>query len=80
MTKWQPIETAPLGDLLLLYFPEFDNDGRNRDRLSEMWKVGRVSEFPHRPPSHFQPLVRPGGSDKQDKPARTRGTRLPADE
>jgi hypothetical protein len=48
---WQPIETAPKGDELLLYFP-------GHKYLPPMMKVDRLGNVP-RKPTHWMPLPEP---------------------
>lgn len=55
-SSWQPIETAPKGASVLLFFPKV---GSNRMPLSAMQKVGRVIDYPSRPPTHWMPLPEP---------------------
>jgi len=67
---WQPIETAP-DDELLLYFPSKVVGAYAQSTLPAMRKVGRVSEYPNRPPSHWMPIPpdptdRPISADKFD--------------
>lgn len=53
--QWQPIETAPSGQVLLLYFPEI----RNRHLIHcypERICSGKAGEYPSRPPTHWMPL------------------------
>lgn len=54
MAEWQPIKTAPKGELLL-YFPKIEA----RLPLSPMIRAGRVVDYPHRKPSHWMPLPEP---------------------
>ena len=53
--EWQPIETAPREDVLL-YFPRIVTGAHRQSVLSEMYRVGRVSDTPNRRPTHWRPL------------------------
>lgn len=53
--EWQPIETAPKGKLLLLYFPR--EAGRNP--LAEMIRADRYPVGYPRQPTHWMPLPAP---------------------
>ena len=55
---WQPIETAPNGDVLL-YFPAVYNERRKEQSHGVMVKVGWASAFPNRVPSHWRPIPAP---------------------
>lgn len=55
MSGWQPIETAPKGEVLL-YFPRVYNERRREVTHSPMIKVGWAANFPHREPTHWMPL------------------------
>lgn len=52
--QWQPIETAPKGELLL-YFPKVEA----RFPLWPMIRVGSIANYPYRKPSHWMPLPEP---------------------
>jgi hypothetical protein len=52
VTEWQPIETAPRGEVIL-FFP-VDTSGKMW--LGKMVKVGRVGDFPYRQPTHWMPI------------------------
>lgn len=56
MGEWQPIETAPKGELLL-YAPA-EVRGRN-SRLPERIYIGSRYDAPNRPPTHWMPLPKP---------------------
>lgn len=62
---WQPIETAPKGEKVLLYFPEKLDSRRERSH-APMHQVDYADAFPNRPPTHWKPLDAP--SDKTDAP------------
>lgn len=61
MADWQPIETAPGGEVLL-FFPARKDDRYGHGHLAAMMRVGRKSETPFRPPTHWQPLPDPPGN------------------
>lgn len=52
--EWRDISTAPKDDVLL-YFAET----KEKHPLPAMMKVGRVSDYPYRPPKAWQPLPLP---------------------
>jgi hypothetical protein len=54
---WQPIETAPKGTELLLYFP-----AGKRWTQPEMFKVDLYPVRYPRQPSHWMPLPKPPGT------------------
>jgi hypothetical protein len=54
--EWQPIETAPSGEVLL-YWPR-KVKGRN-SVLHAMIRVGNANGTPNRPPTHWMPLPEP---------------------
>jgi hypothetical protein len=54
--EWQPIETAPSGEVLL-YWPR-KVKGRN-SVLHAMIRVGNANGAPNRPPTHWMPLPEP---------------------
>jgi hypothetical protein len=51
---WQPIETAPKGDLLL-YFPKVWNE-RRHELKQAMMQIGYVAQYHFRVPSHWMAL------------------------
>jgi hypothetical protein len=55
---WQPIETGPPSEVgeVLFYFPEIKNDIRGHGGLVAMYRVGRLINFPFRPPTHWKLL------------------------
>lgn len=53
--EWMPIETAPREEVLL-YFPRIVTGAHRQSVLSEMCRVGRVSDTPNRRPTHWRPL------------------------
>lgn len=56
----QPIETAPKGQMVLLYWPEGGViRGRNGPKLTAMMRVDWPSSTPNRPPTHWMPLPEP---------------------
>ncbi len=55
MMTWQPIETAPKGKMVILYFPRII--GRNA--LSEMIRVEPYPVSYPRQPTHWMPLPTP---------------------
>jgi hypothetical protein len=57
MTAWQPIETAPKGKELILYWPKVSN-GKN-SVLYPMIRVDRIGMTPFREPTHWMPLPEP---------------------
>jgi hypothetical protein len=63
---WQPIETAPKGDLLL-YFPRVWNKSRHELKHAAMMQIGCVAQYPFRVPSHWMALpdapTQTGGRD-----------------
>lgn len=56
--EWQPIETAPKGQVLL-YFPAKVVGAYSQSTLPVMIKVDRAEAFPNRRPSHWMPLPAP---------------------
>lgn len=52
MSEWQPIETAPVGAVLLFFPAKFSG----RMIWEESILVGWAGQFPNRPPSHWMPL------------------------
>ena len=55
MTDWRPIETAPKGQQVLLYFPA--ETGRNP--LNEWIKLDRYPVGYPRQPTHWMPMPAP---------------------
>lgn len=55
---WQPIETAPKGDVLL-YWPSKMTGAHQQVRMPAMMRVGSVGDTPHRQPTHWMPLPAP---------------------
>jgi hypothetical protein len=58
--KWQPIETAPRG-LVLLYWPASKpaRGGHASNSLPPMIRVDYSGSTPNRPPTHWMPLPEP---------------------
>ena len=61
---WQPIKTAPKGDVIL-YFPKVWNERRREFTHSAMMKVGFAAEYPFRKPTHWMPLPAPPTPNKE---------------
>ena len=51
---WQPIVTAPKGDVIL-YYPPVYKEGRGKTH-KERIAIGRADETPYRRPTHWMPL------------------------
>ena len=66
MSDWKDISTAPNGEVLL-YFPAKEQGHFKQHVAPPMVKVGYVSNFPFRLPTHWMPLPpapnTPSGSD-----------------
>ena len=75
MTDWQPIETAPENQSVLVWVPQFEhygkgvlrailvNMGTGRRWTSTAWHVGR--DIPHDDyPTHWMPIPSPPESPK----------------
>jgi hypothetical protein len=60
--EWQPIETAPRGKELILYFPPTKN-GRGEPSLAAWITVG-VPGISHRKPTHWMALPEAPQGDK----------------
>lgn len=56
MTEWQPIETAPRGVQLIIYWPPVPPKRPGGSWLSEMIKVDLAGGTPFRRPTHWMPL------------------------
>lgn len=56
--NWQPIETAPKGQVLL-YWPKVPNARDPALCLPAMISVGYAGSTPNRPPTHWMPLPEP---------------------
>lgn len=56
--SWQPIETAPKGNVLL-YFPEVVTGAYKQSKLAARMIVDRADAFPNRMPTHWAPLPEP---------------------
>ncbi len=54
--SWLPIESAPRGQEVLCYHPKWGND---RMSLTPVMRVGFVSDWHNRPPTHWMPLPEP---------------------
>lgn len=63
---WQPIETAPKGEVLL-YFPPKVAGAYAQSTLPAMIRVGWASDFPNRIPSHWMPLPAPPSTEPLTK-------------
>jgi hypothetical protein len=59
MSEWRPIDDAARKGEWLLYFPAVGNDRYGHGHLSRMMKVGRVSDYPYRPPTLYRPIPWP---------------------
>lgn len=57
--QWQPIDTAPKGEEVLLYFPAKVVGAYKQSRMPVMIKVGRADDFPHRMPTLWMALQLP---------------------
>ena len=58
--SWQPIETAPKGELVILYWPPCETTrGRDGYTHQAMFRVDRVGLTPFRLPTHWMPLPEP---------------------
>lgn len=58
--SWQPIDSAPRGPLVILYWPATKpSRGHLGNSLSEMIRVDRVGSTPNRQPTHWMPLPAP---------------------
>jgi hypothetical protein len=55
MSEWKSIESAPKGQILILYFPKETTGNRNAEWVCVDWYPVR---FP-REPSHWMPLPDP---------------------
>jgi hypothetical protein len=62
---WQPIETAPLGNLLL-YAPAKVARNRGMTHQPRLY-IGVRSDAPNRPPTHWMPLPSPPKGDSHDQ-------------
>ena len=58
MSDWQPIETAPAGDVLL-YWPEVVTGVHHQATLPAMMRVAWAGSTPNRRPTHWMPLPKP---------------------
>ena len=53
--KWEPIETAPNGELIV-YYPRYE---KGRTKLSPLIRVGYKGTWGARNPTHWMPLPDP---------------------
>lgn len=58
--QWLPIESAPKGEIVLIYWPEIE--GRNA--LRPMIRADYVGMTPNRPPTYWMPLPPPPAKDQ----------------
>lgn len=57
--EWKPIESAPKGVKVLLYWPEHISGKYHQMRLVPMMRVDFAWSTPHRLPTHWMPLPAP---------------------
>jgi hypothetical protein len=55
MSEWQPIETAPKGQLLF-YQPACYSKRDGTMTHTPLMRVGLLGDWPARPPTHWTPL------------------------
>jgi hypothetical protein len=55
VSEWQPIETAPKGKLVLIYYPE-SADARGRNHLNEWITVNYAPPATPRKATHWAPI------------------------
>lgn len=56
---WKPIESVPLGENVILYYPPKVTGSYRQTMLPEMYRVDFAGSTPHRHPTHWMPLPEP---------------------